>query len=241
MVSIPKLQAVVLDQTEILSLLRTVFRRSTGESYHGIARLIADSPAPLEARRACALAIVADAGSIPPAVLRNLLTDPASLAKLREMVRTSESAEDFHFGAAKLLAHFGDREVLPDLAAWRPKLVERSPNFGEVIDGLIWTINVQNPPHNLLRFIASAERGGRMWAIDRALELGFSKTELREAIVQYAHEFPLGKERQVRLGGLKKYCVKEGILTDDDWPDVTYLKIPTSNEPPTWPTGKNDK
>jgi hypothetical protein len=80
-----------------------------------------------------------------------------------------------------------------------------------------------------------------MWTIDRAMELSFSKTELRAAILQYASQLPPGKHRQLALGGLKKYCVKEGILTDDDWPDVTYLKIPTSNEPPSWSSAPSEK
>lgn len=182
------------------------------------------SPLPVQQRRWIAEQLVLGeqtGGEIGPAIS---LLNAESFPLLRRAVL--ESAGDpttFHWGAAKALAHLGDADILPQLRLIRNRFLHSAaPDIGrkcaENLDYLIKQIDLQHPPSNLARYIASNEgihpsSSLRVWAVSRALELGVDPAELRQAILVHA--------------SLVDAMLRQGELpgrTDRGWPTVRQLK-----------------
>lgn len=154
------------------------------------------------------------------------------------MVRKSPDADHFHYSAASAFAYHGDREIVPDLEAWRSKLRARSPNFEGYVKGYIWKIGVQHPPSKLLDYVGSGEEPkyeeSRIWAVNRAITLGLPKANIRDAILKYAESVTdVGKHGyRVGLSGLKNAGLRLGVLREGDLPDIFVL--PTEPEKEVW-------
>ncbi|MCH8851793.1 MAG: hypothetical protein IID41_03980 [Planctomycetes bacterium] len=230
---IPRFQRLLPEPDEqktILSFLRVYATRiaTWGKAHKRALQLIAESPAPLDMRRACALEVIrANEVSGP---IRDLF-DPSWLPRLRALVRESPDAEHFHWVSLSVLAHYGDQEILPVLETWRPRVGELSRNSEKILDGYIWKIRIQHPPTKLLDYIGSGKepkgQQKRVWAVKRVVALGLPKALIRDAILKYAeHVTDVGKHGyRIGLSGLKKSALELGVLREDDLADVLVLEI----------------
>jgi hypothetical protein len=208
---------------EFLTAVATLDMPSIGLRYLALSAL-PKSAAPLELRRACAQAILTKwPGSAVLDELLASLLDSSCFERLRELVRASPDAEHFHFHAAAALAHFGDREIIPDLRTWQPRLAQASKNLAGPIERYIWQIEIQHPPSKLIEHIASV--GGwpmREWAIQRAAELGLPKDEIRRAILTHAEKVEPVTEKKIKPGltTIKIVGLRLGVLEPADLPEV---------------------
>jgi hypothetical protein len=223
---LPAFQGLFADQTPVLRFLTELATLEAADHVTGRLSVdaIAKNPAPIEARRACALTILSKrpASGVLDESLAVLL-DSSCLPMIREFVRASPDARHFHFHAAAALAHFGDLEIIPELRAWQPKLAEVSKNLAGRIDGMIWQIELQHPPEKLLEHIASVGHPAmREWAIRRAVELGVSKEDIRRAILAHADKVEPVTEKRIKPGlpSIKLVGMDLGVLEPTDLPDV---------------------
>ena len=217
------IEKVLKDQRPLLRLLEritvsNVLPGSGIESFQAIAK----NPAPLEVRREFLLSIIAQRRPFSFNDSLYPLFDPSTFPRLREIVRTPPEPGKLNHLAVQILAHYGDREILPELRTWHTRLLEQSPKQAYRAEVAIWKIEVQEPPSKLLDYVATP--GGwvaRDWAVRRAAELGTSKHDIREAILTYAREgAPNGRARAPGLIELKRAGLELGILQEDDLPDV---------------------
>jgi len=228
------LEQTLIDQEPLLDVLSLIgsprHARAMDPRFWTLAyNALAGNPAPIEQRRERALSIIQEMRNQTdlPGPLLGLL-DESSFPSFRTLVRASDDPDTFHFGAAAALAHLGDREILPDLEARRPRFREKSVNIEGYLVWFMWCINIQHPPAKLLRYISGPPEVGvarRMWAVRRAVELGIPKEELRQAILKHAEQVkPQGKFK-IRHGltSLKRQGLRLGILTEQDLPDI---KVP---------------
>jgi hypothetical protein len=217
------LERAMTDQRPLLRLLTLIPKFRQPVLLPHIWEGIAENPAPTEFRRAAALQHIADFRdwSICPEPLVPILGTEA-LPVLRELVRQGENPEEFHYHAAACLAQLGDEEIVPDLEAWVPRLAQKHRRLGECVDGYIWKIKAQHPPEKLLEYVRSE---GRRWPMQRALQLGIPKSEIRKALLEYADDLKArGKKEDLgQLIVVKHDGLKLGVLGPEDLPDV---KIP---------------
>jgi hypothetical protein len=179
------------------------------------------SPAPAEQKRVLAEEIVAAkrrSTEHSPALV-NLLSEE-SFPGLRRLVRESP-VDEFHYGAAAALGDLGDREILPYLKELRAGGAPR-PLDGD-LQRWIWRIEIQHPPQRLLDYIESTDdqpmlMQRRMWVVQRAVDVGLPKEQIRRAILDYAAKIE-GDERHY-LASLKRLGLKLEVLHADDLPDV---------------------
>lgn len=217
---------------QTLPLLRAAALAPWGEPDIGRAatRALALTPASLDARRSVALEIIAAhrrrVGTDPSLIT---LIDESSLPTLRAWVRESADPREFHWHAASVLAHVGDREILADLKARRETFAAIRPNFGAAMTGLVNQIEVQHPPERLLAYIQSLEgldARMRPWAVERAAELGLDGSRIRGAILAHARHptASLSRVDRARFAGglieLKIVGLRLGVLRDGDLPEV---------------------
>ena len=222
-------QKALNDQTPLLELLKIL---ATTRVTHGwgypARRAIAANPAPLEVRRAYAVQLIAhdQHNMVISDTLLELLA-PSVFPELRKLVRESNDPDSFHFGAASALAHFGDEEILDDLEARRPVFRARHANMEGALRRLIWTIKIQHPPRELLKYIVSDEDrlrvGLRIWAVRRATALQVPKAEIRNAILNFTERRRAQKKSTEGLVGLKKISRDLGVLNSEDLSDVPDL------------------
>jgi hypothetical protein len=216
---------------------RVYLLRVSPETRNATLRALIGSPAPAEVKREVAEDIVlATNWTEYPSGLLSLL-DAGSVARMRDLVRTSPRTEAFHFGAAAVLGHFGDRAAIPELRAAQVELGRVSPQLASYIALDLRRIDLQNPPANLLAYIASGRAsapdaggaGDHVWAMERALDLGFTRERVRQAVLSYAARVPVEHSRDPRMGertvrrglaSLKARAVELGVLAPTDLPDV---------------------
>jgi hypothetical protein len=145
------------------------------------------------------------------------------------MVRSSDDPFQFHYCAAATLAYLGDTQIKTDLTARRERFGAASATFREMLDQWIWQIDVQNPKSNLAGFIASTTDSEtilpirRLFAIQRAKELGVPVDEIRNAVLVHASRVTASDSQSAKSGlRVVKYRAKElGILAPSDLPDVS--------------------
>lgn len=158
------------------------------------------------------------------AILR-LLTNE-SLPKLRALVRESPDS-DFHWGAVAALAHLGDSEIVADLQIRQERFKEDGDDLSVGrINHYLWMIDVQKSAESLLGYVAAKPEvrvEERLWAIQRANDIGIPKADIRKAILDHAAKVTTDKNgiRQ-GLNSVKQVAVPLGILTEDDLPGVNY-------------------
>jgi hypothetical protein len=189
-------------------------------------RALADCPAALKDKQAAVVEVIRrQRFGQPPGYLVELL-DESSFPTLREWVRAGRTPETFNFNAAYALTWHGDKEILDYLKALQPSFQDvGSTPRGYLAQGIAM-IEMQQPPEQLLDFIASSPEPPtycrRDWAIQRAAMLGLPKGEIRKAILAHAkyHTFKneLGERQSLR--GLKEMGLKMGVLREGDLPDV---------------------
>jgi hypothetical protein len=211
---IDNVERVTADHVPIIAFLKTV-ARSDAVAVSALDEL-AESPAPIEMRRAAALEIVArkptlGGGGFPQA-LRTLL-DESSYPTLRDLVRATTGPDDFHYVAAGTLAHFGDKELLPVLDGLRERFANEQ-GFKRIFDIYVWKINVQDPPSDLLECIAAADPmiDPPKWCIDRGVEFA-------------ARVKPDARGIRRGLRSIKKTGLRLGVLEPEDLPDVPIRRI----------------
>lgn len=221
------IQRVVADQKAILDFVAQVAVHvwCSLDAKNRCYRVIAESPAPIEERRACALQIITEEREWQqiPGPFRELL-DRSAFPRLRELVRQSSDPDKFHFAAAAVLGHLGDREIVSDFEALRPAFRKKHVNIEGMLVYYLWQIDVQNPPSKLTDYIASPPEVGverRLWAIRRATELGVPKPQIRKAILAHAEQVkPNALGIRPGLASIKMLARSLGILEPTDFPDV---------------------
>lgn len=214
----------------------TVRCLTTGETRLKAVDLIRESPASREVRVAIADKLMATDRENRglPQVLVALLGDDAA-SRLRPLLAEGgRDPETFNWQAAWWLSYIGDLATVTELEALREPFARVHRNHEGQLRYLIWRIEVQNPPEDLLAFIASAEDrktpADRAWAMRRAIELGLPKERIREAILAHAkvatvkeiRDPQTGKTTRVwsELSGMKAAALGLGILRKDDLPQV---------------------
>ncbi len=186
---------------------------------------LAESSAPLALRQASALEMIEGNHRYPicPKSLRSLM-GPEMFPALREIVRRPVDAEQFNLCAASALAHYGDQEILPDLEAWVPKLAAVGHHVAGFPPGYIRKINAQNPPSRILEHIAPQSG---LWAMERALELGLSKSEVRDALLKHVAKLKSAgtKDTGSRMIMAKHHGFELGVLQPGDLPNIKVPKL----------------
>lgn len=219
---IPFLEAAIQNQAPLLNLIA---RRQATQA-------LLNNPAPIEQRRECALLILPQMKmQTNPAHQLFPLLDSSCYPAMRTLVASSSNPLDFHYCAAATLAHFGDQQLLPMLESRRPAFRSVNPSFEGFLTHSIWLINVQNPPSKLLDYISSEEDKDvipvrRGIAIQRALELGLSTSQIRDAILAFAGHFP-GLENprfDHPLASLRRLGLKLNVLQESDLLNVSVVQ-----------------
>lgn len=220
------------DPRPILELFKIITTRSrcTRHTRDRCYQMMAHKRVPADLRTAYAVEIIAH-HTAHPSVSRDWLAlmDRSFLPGLRKIVRDSTDPEDFNYAAAAALADYGDSEILPDLKARRAALGTESPGLTRHLSDCIWRIEAQNPPRNLLEYIASDSQylriAIRMWTIRRALHLGVSKADIREAILKFAGRVEREPGPLMLLSSIKKFARDLGILNSTDLADVPEPRV----------------
>ncbi len=184
---------------------------------------------PKAQREAFALSMLNVYGNLlhhPPVVS---LDDPNFRKDLRKLFQDTvygrDNTDGVFAGVAVTLAHLGDKEILNDLKALRDPFKD-NPTMRMFIKHSIQKIEMQHPPEKLLEYIASDEDpyvSVRAWAIERAVEIGLPKSDIREAVLAYAqHCKPIGRGRypnmRIELVELRRIGISLGVLKDHDLP-----------------------
>jgi len=219
---IPFLEAAIQDQAP---LLRLIARRQATQA-------LLNNPAPLPQRRECALLILQQMRmQTNPAHQLFPLLDSSCYPAMRTLVASSSDPLDFHYCAAATLAYSGDQPLLPILESKRPGFRSANPSSERFLTHWIWLINVQNPPSKLLDYISSEEDKDvipfrRGIAIRRALELGLSTSQIRDAILAFTGHFP-GLEYprfDHPLALLRRLGLKLNVLQESDLLNVSVVQ-----------------
>lgn len=202
-----------------------------------ICRAIATVPAPVSLRREFVTKIFDNYdfwGHGVPEELVEVLDEPLWERLRTQVTDWQNGPRPFPDAVAQLLADRGDLKVLPAM-----NKIEKTRFSGEVLKGrepeevpctLSWRIRVQNPPTNLLVWLAKGppespsdriDQNDRMWMIRRAVELGLDRERIRQAVLQYAELYQkAGKRPSMELPSVKRVAVDLGILKPDDLPTV---------------------
>ncbi len=180
-------------------------------------------------RQAFALSMLNVYGNLlhhPPVIS---LDDPKFREDLRELfqdtVRGRDNTDGLFAGVAATLAHLGDKEILNDLNALRRPFKD-NPTMRMFLKHSIQKIEMQHPPKKILEYIASDEDpyvDVRVWAIERAVELGLPKSEIRDSILARAHHCKtLGRGRRPNIRPemvhLRRLGISLGVLKAHDLP-----------------------
>ncbi len=204
-------------------------------------RLLATGPFPAEAKASCACEIVCNLGKhtgIFSEVLR--LLDPSCFPRLRALVRSGNSPEDFHYGAAAALAHFGDQETLAIIQEKLAKFEPRGQARATYLEGYMWKIRVQRTPDTLVEYIAGSEGVNefdvvqRIWAIERAVDSNVPPERVKQAIVKYA-EAAKAQNKQYGLLHIKLRAMRLGLLKNEDLPGIAVPATGPSQDPASKP------
>jgi hypothetical protein len=227
---------------QLLVLLRTAsWSPWFGGASRVAVRLLATGAFPAEAKASCACEIVCNLGNhtgIFSDVLR--LLDPSCFPRLRALVRSGNSPEDFHYGAAAALAHFGDQETLAIIQEKLAKFEPRGQARATYLEGYMWKIRVQKSPDTLVEYIAGSEGVNefdvipRMWAIERAVDANVPPERIKQAIIKYV-EAAKAQNKQYGLSHIKLRAMRLGLLKDEDLPGIVVPATSPSQEPASKP------
>lgn len=228
--SLADLENALNSQEPLLALLVVAAKNPTISVVDPLYSAIANNPAPLEMRRKAALELIASQpNSLScPEELRGLM-GPETFPALRRLVRDSLETDDFHYRAASVLAHFGDEEILPALETAKVRLAAGKGRYAaDYVAGYIWMIEIQHPPSRLCTYIASAEpMAARAWTMDRALELGVPREDIRNAVLQHVERLKADgiDSNDSRIAIVKHQALQRGILATSDLPDVDVSRF----------------
>lgn len=226
----------VADQQEIAELAKEVATDTwcSLQASNRCLEIIAEVSLPPHIRRRIILEtmeVMKRSTVVPYPFLRSL--DESAFPVLRELVRQSSEPDTFHFCAAAALAHLGDQGILAHLRASRPAFLDKHVNIEGYLVYYIWQIETQHPPANVLAFIRSAPEPGierRLWAVRRAVELGLTKADIRNAIFAYATQVQPDRHGiRSGLASLKELGIELGVLTLED---LQSVRIPDVHPTP---------
>ncbi len=164
--------------------------------------------------------------------------DDCAIAQLRTLVRETAASGKLHGGAASTLAHLGDESIQEVL---RQYFTAANAAEANRTGGLIWKINVQKTNTGLLSYLATPtspqdaeDEGARSWALNRAVERGIPKDDIRAALFKHAESVkpetrtiqatskvpPKTITARYALFSIKCQALRLGIFTEADWPDI---------------------
>lgn len=202
------------------------------------ASIVSDAPIPNAVKGEWALrAILAQrsTGSEESALLS--MIDERGVGQLREALAASVRSGAIDDYASTALAHIGDEQSLPLLHAYVEKREGYQRAMNELLPYKQWQIEVQHPPTKILEWFKSGVEMQNAWyarwAAPRALELGFTKDQLRDALLTFERSLPdetvqagpaknnqLITRRPSVLIDLQADMIKAGVLTPSDWKKV---------------------
>ncbi len=143
----------------------------------------------------------------------------------REPANNQQMGGGISAGAAATLAYLGDEEILDNLKSLRAPFKD-NPTMRLFIKHSIQKIELQHPPKNLLEYIASDEdpyADVRAWAIERAVELGLPKSEIRDSILARAQHCDkkggsFRPNMRPEMIQLRRIGISLGVLKSHDLP-----------------------
>lgn len=187
------------------------------------ANRIASLDLPVERRRQLLLQCL---GRSPNAALYGpalrLVEEPSSIPALRGILSAHLNATTprFHRGAASMLAHLGDAQVRASLADYAAQHTSPDSFDRSLIAWHVWQINVQQPPSGLVAYIRSSDHAmnGRMWAIERALELNLDRAELVAALIEHGatHTNPSDQCWMAERPEIVEAALESGLMSQAD-------------------------
>ncbi len=202
-----------------------------------ICRAVATLSVPTNVRRQYAQRILENYdfwGHSVPSEFVELLNEPMWEVLRNRVIGSSNSTSPFPDAIARLLADRGDMQVLAAL-----NHVERTRIQTEVLQGhdpevvpgtLSWRIRAQNPPDNLLSWLARGpsesmiervNQGDRIWLMRRAVELGVDRQRIRDAAIEYGTSYlDAGRPWRTELPEFKTVAITLEVLNADDLPQV---------------------
>ncbi len=163
--------------------------------------------------------------------LYSLLNNQA-VTTLRNHIHNS-IAEDqsIHFGAISAVAFLGDEASKPLIVSAAELTAATSPRVAQMIRNRAEFIDLQKPPANLLKFIASPERASRIgstmipWAIARAISLGLPREEVRHAMIQHADNL-IDAQLEWMVVPLCETGLRHGVFVENDLTDWIEHGLP---------------
>lgn len=220
---------VMKDQERLLAFVQAYYtnRLRVDETRGACLRLIATCKVPYAVREKAIIAVIDSqhknrAGGASESLVD--LLQPSAFPALRRLVRAGTTAQEFHFPAAYALAQLGDREVIPDLEAFRPKLNARYASGDDYIDHMLSLIEIKHDPTLLLDRIANASDRdysySAIWALTRAHQVGVDPALIREAIITYAKKVSKERERTQLLRAIVRTALELEILKPTDLPKL---------------------
>lgn len=180
------------------------------------------------------------------------LLTAADWPQLRAMVRESgDTVETFHFGAASVLVHLGDEEIIPDLAARRDSFAVFDQKFGVWIDDRIKMIRAQHPPEALFELIGHLDTGrvdfGRdlaRWAMERGSQVlpaeavraaAVNRGERVQAMLAATHDKTTRRILENGMQSLRETAIRVGVLTEADLIQFKPRELPRNFGHSEWP------
>ncbi len=133
---------------------------------------------------------------------------------VRSLVLENPESADRHWTAIRVLSHFGDSSILPQLRDWRGSENNRT-QIGW-LERSIWQIEIQNPPSDLLKCLAHPEAQqyeSPNWFISRASDL-LPSEDVTRAIREYLLRIGKGKILDGYTRETIETCMRLGIDID---------------------------
>jgi len=219
------------DPTPVFDFAMEVLGHSRfSHAWPKVYELIANGPAPLSARRQYVLKAIKTLPSAfrGPHEFYPLITGEM-MDPLREIAfQTTPKDKPPHMPAVDFLVEFGDLASVP-LLKERAAALGKMEQYMQPGAGMIWRIEAHQKPQMLLDFIQSdlwVDFGvSRRWALDKAVEIGVSKEQIRSALIAHAAHKDKNRWFKSELVGLKRQAIRQGVFRGDELPDIA---VPTS-------------
>ncbi len=228
---IGQLQAVMTDCEPAFTLTAEVYETGFARPHRTFHwwKVLGACHGPKAQRQAFALSMLRAYPEVVsyPSVVK--LDDPGFREVLRKLFRETannqKNTNGGFAGVAATLAYLGDAEILDDLKSLRAPFKD-NPTIRYLLNVSILQIELQHPPKKLLEHIASDKPeylSVRAWAIERAVEIGLPKNEIRDAILAHApHCETLGRgprpNMRPEMIPLRRVGISLGVLKAHDLP-----------------------
>lgn len=162
--------------------------------------------------------------SVALVILEGLSSD--SCEPLAKLANEKLNVGRVHWGAVAALAFLGETP------GW--SVIERARSIKDArqrqkLDYFEWQFVVQQSRQAMLSAIADGADQpiyvtNKQWLIHRALRRGIAKSQIREAILQYARAVGVGKK--IILSAIKKEAKELDIFSGEEWPEIPVKDCP---------------